>query len=988
MNIFEMSFYGGVLILVIAALRAVTKNKLPKKTFPILWGIALLRLLVPYELSSALSVYSFFEGETGAVEAAPDYYFGEHIEGFEYTGGYLPVVTVEPEAFPADNESAPSEVLDLGTILRIAWLAGAVICGGVFAFMYFRCGFEFKTSLPVKNEFLTKWLDEHKLKRVLTIRQSDKITSPLTYGIFRPVILIPKNAEKAENIKALQYALLHEYIHVRRFDALSKLVCTFAVCLHWFNPAVWLMYVLFNRDIELACEESTVKLLGFDSKADYANMLIGAEEKKAGLTPLYSGFGKSSVKERIIAIMKMKKASVIAVIAAVVLIAGITAFFATSSVLPDSESENESESIEKNTAGTETDHVAEKLSENDKKPIFTEEDFAKINALKFDDYQQMSVNEFHEKIHEMTDNEEYIELFDRFLRYEDYFDFDTNEPADFVCNTLFPLLVENWKRYSLNGNLSFITHFRDFEDYDVISNFYMYYKAEFRIRDADALTVGEYDEVRANVVKALEGFPDSMTCEQLNDRAFTERSLSKLSDSISEQYSTDNIIIVVQANLRDTESFIYADDIGYLSEDTKLIFGSIGSPQRASEFDYNALFTIKAPDYKEMSLKKFNQSLLDWTNWNYALMMRIDMDIRNNNFAVTLTDEELSFVTLSVRLSGLENSRYVESGYTGEPEQDPVYSIQLPSRRVSTNSLAAQCDLYAEFSYHITDKETVTVGQRDKSVGGMISEINKFWNETDIEELLKMSKKDIVNKLDVMAAKYSGEGVEIFVNEYSINFESMDKRELNMERAVSQNFADPQVYGVYEPYGLAIGSDGRLYYNGSLVRSFDDQSPSGFFSIKAVGYYEPDGVVDIRAVRDNSELTGIEILSEEENIKTSANASVPKKEAGTSFFDRYTEYGLEYDISQNSIFYEGQRVRLFWDSPFTAAKPSASESPFISTVSNWDDKGEIDLYIVRDYKDKDAEGYGKVTGVHIADDKEFEENTRMFLGNNGLKEIA
>ena len=76
-----------------------------------------------------------------------------------------------------------------------------------------------------------------------------------------------------KNEKQLQYVLSHEYVHIYRYDTVTKLIATLALCIHWFNPFVWVMYILFNRDIELACDESVIRQFGEKSKSAYSLML-------------------------------------------------------------------------------------------------------------------------------------------------------------------------------------------------------------------------------------------------------------------------------------------------------------------------------------------------------------------------------------------------------------------------------------------------------------------------------------------------------------------------------------------------------------------------------------------------------------------------------------------------------------------------------------------------------------------------------------------
>ena len=217
------------------------------------------------------------------------------------------------------------------SVWTIIWGIGALVCALVFAIAYWKCRQEFQTSLPVDNDFIKGWLSSHQLKREISIRQSSRFSVPLTYGVLRPVILTPTSTDW-ENTKALQYVFAHEYVHIRRFDSITKLVLITGLCVHWFNPLVWAMYALANRDIELSCDEAVVRLFGENTKAAYARSLISMEETRSGLTPLCNNFNKNAIEERITAIMKMKKTSVFSLVLALFLVFGVTTAFATSAV--------------------------------------------------------------------------------------------------------------------------------------------------------------------------------------------------------------------------------------------------------------------------------------------------------------------------------------------------------------------------------------------------------------------------------------------------------------------------------------------------------------------------------------------------------------------------------------------------------------------------------------------------------------------------------
>ncbi len=133
-----------------------------------------------------------------------------------------------------------------------------------------------------------------------------------------------------EDKDALRYVLAHEFVHIRRFDAVTKLLLTAAVCLHWFNPLVWAMYTLANRDIELSCDEAVIRQFGRDTRAAYAMTLIRMEEVNSGFAPLGSYFSKNPMEERITAIMKMRKTTLTSLALAAVLISGTATAFAAS----------------------------------------------------------------------------------------------------------------------------------------------------------------------------------------------------------------------------------------------------------------------------------------------------------------------------------------------------------------------------------------------------------------------------------------------------------------------------------------------------------------------------------------------------------------------------------------------------------------------------------------------------------------------------------
>ena len=365
MSLLQMSFLGTVIILLIVVLRAVLINRLPKKTFLILWWIALIRLLVPFSIKSVTSIYSLLQSiysDINPVRTAQ-------------TTTFLPIHGNMPEIANGLSEAMVQRTESI-SMLSVIWLAGLLLCFGFFAVSYIKCYREFRFSLPVENDILEAWKEKHPLKRSLSIRQTETIAAPLSYGVIRPVILMPKNTEW-KNIYQLRYVLEHEYVHIRRLDMLTKLIMIAAVCIHWFNPLVWVMYILFNRDLELSCDETVVRRFGMDIKSVYATALISMEEKKSGLTPLCNSFSKNAIEERIRAIMKIKKTSKFAVIISAVLVICVTGGFATSASSLEKKTETAQENGETTVALNEVNiREDESLSSSDVE-WWTAEEYAK-----------------------------------------------------------------------------------------------------------------------------------------------------------------------------------------------------------------------------------------------------------------------------------------------------------------------------------------------------------------------------------------------------------------------------------------------------------------------------------------------------------------------------------------------------------------------------------------------------------------------------------
>lgn len=345
MSLLQMSMRGSVIILAVIIIRALLLDKLPKKTFLFLWGIALFRLTVPFSVSSELSVYSLLQRNPGIAEVMDERaYDGQEVSGRQDDPDRMDVSPDRNTSNRPILEGTASGGSDLKWMT--IWMTGFWVCAGYFILSYLKWRREFRFSTAVTHEAADRWLAAHSMKRRIEIRQSGRISAPLTYGLIVPVILMPETTKWEEGTE-LSYVLEHEFVHIRRLDGAAKFVLTVGLCIHWFNPLVWAMYVLANRDLELSCDETVVRRFGEDARACYARTLIHMEEKKSALIPLSNNFSRNAIEERIKAIMKIKKTSLITILAAAALILSVTIFFATSAATaPEPEESGQQEESE------------------------------------------------------------------------------------------------------------------------------------------------------------------------------------------------------------------------------------------------------------------------------------------------------------------------------------------------------------------------------------------------------------------------------------------------------------------------------------------------------------------------------------------------------------------------------------------------------------------------------------------------------------------
>ena len=392
---------------------------------------------------------------------------------------------------------------------------------------------------------------------------------------------------------------------------------------------------------------------------------------------------------------------------------------------------------------------------------FSKEEYQKLLALQLDGYEDMTVSDYRNHIAKLTDTAEYRDLLERFWKSQILYGVkDTDGTASFLFYVL-PLAGDEWETQNFSEEV---------RTSNTADNTRLEYSFSLTILDADTLTIREYNAARLNVIKGMQDILGDKTVEELQNTNSILADIQSDTDNLIKQLETEKMEISIEY------AYFPAPIQGIDKENSQ---SQEGSEQETREYsngteeDYRSLLTLKTPDYQNTPIKDFNTSLLAWANENRERMERIDEDTKFNDFSVTLTAEELSFVKLTVFLSGMENGKAIQSSYT-ETELNPYYGEYLPEKITSGSLDVARCNLYYQFSYRIS--ETVTVGERDRQIENMINAVQTFWGDMDVESALKMSESDIVKKLEDIAATYTTDHITITINKEQIHFERMDER--------------------------------------------------------------------------------------------------------------------------------------------------------------------------------------------------------------------
>lgn len=435
-SILNMSIASCIVIAAVLLIRLIFR-KAPKAFFCVLWAFVGLRLICPLTLHSPISLVpdtqpiidDAFSQETVSVKTVtPDNNDGteetlepennersalsvqsgtgiirnntEDQKHDEQTERDAPAKseTTEPEAPSDETTDTQSENESNRFILMLPyiWIAGTAL---MFVFALVRY---FLLSRKLKD---TK-ADEK------GIYYSKKVTTPFIIGIISPKIYLPDGTTESDK----EYILAHEFAHLHRLDHLWKPIGFAILCLHWFNPLVWLAFHFFCKDIELACDERVVSEYSLEKRKEYSYALVNCSSQKKAFNYLPLGFGESSVKERVVNVLSYKKPAFWVIIICVFAAAGISVFLMTNPISSNSAGKSEeNENIPVLNVQDDNNLEYEDYSEDEDLP-------GKNNWYDYnDEFDEALWLENNEKGFDVSEDKDYTKLKNRYPFFNDWF---------------------------------------------------------------------------------------------------------------------------------------------------------------------------------------------------------------------------------------------------------------------------------------------------------------------------------------------------------------------------------------------------------------------------------------------------------------------------------------------------------------------------------------------------------------------------------------
>ena len=317
LKIVNMSISASWLVLAVLLLRLILKNA-PKWVRVLLWGFVAVRLVCPFSIESVLSLIPSAETVSPEImlDWTPEISTGIHA----LDTAVNPIIT---QSFAPQPMASANPLQILIPVCANFWILGILIMLLYTGISYFLLRRKVSAAVLLREN----------------IYQSENVASPFVLGAVKPRIYLPFRMDA----KNLEHVIAHEQAHIRRRDHLWKPLGFTLLALHWFNPLMWLGYILLCRDIELACDEKVIREMDNDAKADYSEAMVACSVHRRSIAACPLAFGEVGVKTRVKSILHYKKPAFWVMLAAIVICAAVAVCFLTD---PKNQTENNGETVD------------------------------------------------------------------------------------------------------------------------------------------------------------------------------------------------------------------------------------------------------------------------------------------------------------------------------------------------------------------------------------------------------------------------------------------------------------------------------------------------------------------------------------------------------------------------------------------------------------------------------------------------------------------
>ena len=306
LKILNMSISAGWLVLVVVFLRFLLK-KSPKWINVLLWGMVAIRLVCPISLESVFSLIPSTETVSPEIMLDPTPEIHSGISSVNSIVNPIIAASFTPQPLTSAN---PLQIWI--PVASCLWSLGIYILLIYTAVSYLRLRRRVSTAVHLRDN----------------IYQTEQIPSPFVLGILRPRIYLPFALSEED----LPHVIAHEQTHIHRRDHWWKPLGFLLLTIHWFNPLMWLAYILLCRDIELACDEKVIKALGRDQRADYSQALLKCSVSRKMITACPLAFGEVGVKQRVKNVLNYKKPAFWVILVSVIICILVAVCFLTDPV--------------------------------------------------------------------------------------------------------------------------------------------------------------------------------------------------------------------------------------------------------------------------------------------------------------------------------------------------------------------------------------------------------------------------------------------------------------------------------------------------------------------------------------------------------------------------------------------------------------------------------------------------------------------------------